>query len=132
MIMEPPAIGECVRKAGDFPAGVLLFGIVAETRRGTVRRGSWAWVAKSRDEWLHTLGLSLDRYKRALALLKSLDLVSSRQAWRRGENVTHLRLAEAGESWARLNGLLPDDVVTTYDIPKEIAAVVERLTAQGA
>ena len=54
------------------------------------------------------------------------------QALRRGENVTHLRLAEAGESWARLNGLLPDDVVTTYDIPKDVAALVERLTAKGA
>ena len=44
---------------------------MAETRRRTVRRGSLAWVSKSRDEWIHTLGLSFDRYKRALALMPS-------------------------------------------------------------
>jgi hypothetical protein len=95
----------CQELAGATSAAQLLFRIAYwHPKMKRVREGL-LWIVKSREEWCGETGLSLDRYKRALARLKRLGLVEARQMMNGWRNVTHLRLTD--DAVARLGLPVP-------------------------
>lgn len=87
------------RVNGDIIVAMLLSQIVywslpgknGQSKLRIVRDGVY-WIAKTRTEWMDETGLTLERYKRAIALLKSRSLVEVRVMRFRGIAQTHVRL----------------------------------------
>ena len=130
--MQSEALGKCTRKVGDLQAGVLLFDLLLSFYGSTVPRGRKRWVAKSRSEYMRETGLTLEQYKRAAALLRRRGIVEWRQFHREGKPITHMRLTEQAEQWARREDLLTEGVETEQPHDPEMDALVrERQSALG-
>jgi hypothetical protein len=72
-------------------AAVLLMRVRYWTPRAKIVIDGLVWIANSRETWMKETALTLRKYDRALAVLKELGLVVTRQAHFRGRNITHLR-----------------------------------------
>ncbi len=113
-------VGRCVQRTGDLNAGVLLACLIYQMHQHMRPWAKKRWVARSREEYLGDTGFSLDQYKRALRILKSTGQIEWRQNHYQGRPVTHLRLADQTERWAREEGLLADDVETIRNSEPEL------------
>jgi hypothetical protein len=93
---------ECVEAGGDVVVGLLLSQIVywyLPDKEGKpklrIHRHGLYWVMKTREDWMEETGLTLEQYKRAVAVLKRKGLVETRVMRRfNGDAVTHLRLLQ--------------------------------------
>jgi hypothetical protein len=90
---------DLVKVAGDVVVGILLSRIVfwwqpkmlAKSKRHVIRDGS-SWIAKTREECMADTGLSLNRYRRAIRVLKQKELIGLRVMLFQGIPTSHIRL----------------------------------------
>jgi hypothetical protein len=61
------------------------------SRQRVEKLGSY-WVAKTREEWMEECSITLDQYRRAIAVLRKMGLIEVRQMKFCAHNVTHVRL----------------------------------------
>jgi hypothetical protein len=90
---------EYLQIGGDIRVGALLSQIVYWSEpdhtgrtKLRVRRDGVYWIAKSRQEWMHETGLTLEQYKRAVAVLKRRGLIEVRVMRFDGLAIGHTRL----------------------------------------
>jgi len=84
---------------GDTTVGSLLAQIVfwhlpnkAGKSKLRVQKLDRMWVAKTRDQWMAECSLTLERYKRAIRVLRAIELIEVKQMKFAGLNVSHIRL----------------------------------------
>lgn len=87
----------CRELAGDAVTGVLLSTIVrafTQDSPARVNRHGLHWIMKTREDWVADTGLTLDQYRRAIAVLKTKDLVEVRVIRVDGVTRGHVRLLQ--------------------------------------
>ena len=90
---------EFIELGGDHVVAVLLSQIhywYAPAKNGKtklrVQRHGHLWIAKTREQWMAETGLTLKRYRRAIAVLKQKGLVEVKQMLFAGKAMSHIRL----------------------------------------
>lgn len=91
-------LGRCISATGSLPAAVLLYRVCYWHQHMQVTRNGRQWIAKTAAEWQEETQLSLDQYRRGVALLREHGLIDTEQHFFAKRNVTFLRLTEKGIS----------------------------------
>jgi len=86
----------CQELVGHGAAAALLYRIAYWHPRMQVTKWEEKWIAKARDSWREECGLTPKQYRGALAKLKQVGLIETRQGWFAGKCIGHVRLSQNG------------------------------------
>ena len=90
--MSQPILARCRAATKNANAAQLLYRIAYWMPRARIKHRGKTWVANSADQWCEQTGLTIDQYRRSIALLRRLCFVHTEQHLFGGKNVTHVRL----------------------------------------
>lgn len=94
--MYKPLLARCRVATQNANAADLLYRIAYWMPKAKIVHRGLNWMANSAAQWCQQTGLSLDQYRRAIALLRTLGLVETEQHLFFGKAVTHVRLTDHG------------------------------------
>jgi hypothetical protein len=92
-----PLLARCREATRNANAAQLLYRVAFWMPHAKIKRAGKTWSANSAAQWCGQTGLTLDQYRRAIALLRKLDLVETSQHLWGNKNVTHVRLTSEGQ-----------------------------------
>lgn len=85
-------IADCIRLAGAYPAGVLLYRILWFDQRPKLRRDDGFWIVNSNSKWQDEIAGTSKQLKKAMADLKKAGLISSELYMFRGKNHAFIKV----------------------------------------
>lgn len=122
-------IGRCIARTRTVAGGALLYRMAWWFTKAKTDDDGALWYARSRAEWLEDTGLSLKQYNKALAELKELGLVETRQRLYGNRNISCFRITEKGLSGdtqvspqgehPSVPGVVTPECALSGDTPKE-------------
>lgn len=74
---ELPMVARCIKLAGSYPAGVLLYRMTFWNSCKKVRRGAGFWMVNSNERWADESAATPKQLKMAMAQLKQRGLITS-------------------------------------------------------